>query len=322
MTSTDEASEGARDGRRAVDAIVADPALKQRLVDALLEELEQKERQHLWNDRIKPFLAGLSSAAVILLAFLIPSVQELWDRYETRSAIDVYAGIGRRLTDDGKYTAAEEPFDRALELAGSQRVDLFEAKMKARVGRIAENPTWRGEAPEELKESDFLYLLELDRASGKAKERAATLTGYGASLAGTERWQEAESRLREAIDLDPASSDAHVNLANVLADLRNPRDAEAEYRRAVELDAGNAIAHYDLGVQLAENGRHAEAETEFRAYTALVPEDAAGFVRLAEELRAQNELGDARVAYETARRLDPSNVDARAGLASLGARRD
>ena len=315
MSERDEAS---RQGHRAVDAILADPELKKRLVEALQADLESEERAHLWDDRVKPFMAGLSSAAVVVLAFLIPSVQELWDRWETRSAVERYAEIGRHLVEQSEYTAAEQAFDRALELAGNQRVDLFDAKMRARVGRIAENPAWRAEKPEELQESDFLYLLELDRGPGKAKERAATLAGYGAFLAGEGRWQEAERQLREAIQLDPESTDAHVNLGNVLADLDKGRDAESEYRRAVAIDPRNANAHYDLGVQLSENGRHAEAEAELRAYTSLAPEDAIGFVRLAEELHAQDKLAEARAAYETARRLDPSNRDARTGLASLG----
>ncbi len=316
MSQQDEAS---RQARRAVDEILSDPELKKRLVEALKSDLESQERAHLWNDRLKPFFAGLTSAAVIVLAFLIPSLQDLWDRWETRSAIHRYAEIGRHLIDEGEYTAAEEAFDRALELAGNQREDLFEEKMKARIARVEENAAWRGEVPEDLTESDFLYVLELQKGPGHARDRAVTLTSYGAFLAGKKRWQDAEHSLREALELDPASANAHVNLGNLLSDLSKGAAAEAEYRHAVELDPEDPNARYDLAVQLSETGRPAEAAEQFRIYTSLKPEDAIGFVRLAQQLHAEGKLAEARTAYERARALDPSNADLAKGLSALRA---
>jgi Tfp pilus assembly protein PilF len=81
-------------------------------------------------------------------------------------------------------------------------------------------------------------LLELwgRRFRRHARERAAALTSYGAFLASKKRWQDAEHRLREAVERDPSSATAHVNLGNLVADLQQGAAAEAEYRRAVELD--------------------------------------------------------------------------------------
>ena len=321
MTPRDDSDQAPRQAQRTVDEILADPALKKRLVEALQADLESAERAHLWDDRLKPFLAGLSSAVVVVLAFLIPSLQDLWDRYEAHRTIDRYAEIGRRLLAQGQFTAAEQTFDRALELAANGRPDLYDDKMRARVGRVDEDPEWRGSIPEDLTESDFLYLLEAQSVSGHPRERASTLTVFGAFLVSKGRFRDAEQRLRAAIELDPAAGGPHVNLGNLLADLGDAAAAEAEFRRALELDPEDSAAHYDLAVLLAEAGRSAEAAEQFLAYTRLAPDLAQGFVRLGEQLGAQGRRAEARAAFERALALDRSDREAKAGLAALGLRR-
>jgi tetratricopeptide (TPR) repeat protein len=267
--------------------------------------------------RLASFAAGAASASVILLAFLIPSLQDQWDRWELRHAVDAYAGVGRGLALEGHYTAAEQAFDRALELAGTHRLDLLEEKLQARVARVNEDPDWLGTVPDELTESDFLYLLELQKDDLDAR-RAATLSAYAMLLAGQHRGPDAERRFGEALAADPNFAPAHVGLGNLLADRGDTRQAEAHYRRAIVLSPDDENAHYDLGLLLAA-ARPADAVREFEVAARLAPRDVATHVRLGEALAALGQTAAARASLERALALEPDNAEARAALRSLPA---
>lgn len=256
-----------------VDSLLADPQARQRLSQALAADLKAAGKDSFWQ-RARFFLAGASSALVVLLAFLIPSLQDQWDRYQTRAAVDRYAAIGQQLMQDGQYQSAEQAFTRAVELAGFQRHDLLENQIRSRVMRVYENEEWRGPVAEDVTEADFAFLLQTETGQAAATRRAATLAAYGAFLAGKKRYRDAEARLQESIQLDTRNADAHVHLGNVYDDLKRPADAEREYRRAIALEPGETNAHYNLGLLLMEQQRNSEAETELRLALARNPGNA------------------------------------------------
>jgi tetratricopeptide (TPR) repeat protein len=65
-----------------------------------------------------------------------------------------------------------------------------------------------------------------------------------------------------SLQLNPSSSAAHVNLANLLLPY-SPRMALPHYRAAVELKPNSSIDHYDYAVCLQALGRRPEADREF-----------------------------------------------------------
>jgi len=288
-----------------VERILADAAARARLAGALAQDVEEDLRPTWWK-RVEPFVAGASSALVVVLAFLLPSVQEQWQWLATRDAVERYAEMGRHLTAQQHYASAEQAFGRALELGGNQRLDLLEAQIKARALRIYEDPTWRGRVDEEVTESDFLYLLEMEDAASRPKDRAVTLAAYGAYLAGAERWVESERTLREAIALNPVASQPHVLLGDLLVDLDRGGEAEAEYRQAISIAAGSGTARYDLALLLIDSGKLAAAEAELQAYTRSAPTDPDGHALLADVLTQLGRQDEARAASKAAHRLDPA----------------
>jgi hypothetical protein len=56
-----------------IERLLEDPALRTRLAEVIREQLA--ETPSLWR-RLSPLLASVSSALVILLAFLIPSLRD------------------------------------------------------------------------------------------------------------------------------------------------------------------------------------------------------------------------------------------------------
>ena len=131
-----------------------------------------------------------------------------------------------------RYEQAEQAFSKALELSENRRLDIEEERLKARVERVNTDPTWAADNPEGLEESDFLYLLAFQDPKSHAAERAATLTAYGAFLAGARRGRDAERALREATALAPREAGPHVHLGQYAPTASDPGAAEAAYRQA------------------------------------------------------------------------------------------
>ncbi len=283
-----------------IESALRDPVTRARLAVALAPDASLSGTRATRWQRHRSFLAGLASGAVVVLAFLLPSIQEQWNLYRSGKVIEEYARIGERLLEQRRYTAAEKTFEKAVEMSEGRRLDLVEAQMRAHVQRVNENPEWRGAVPDDISDGDFLYLLEMQADAGRIHDRAATLAAFGSWLASAGRISEAESRLQESLALYPRNLDAHVSLGNILDERGDKRSAEHEYRRAIELDANKPGAQYDLGVLLLEAGRAREAEASLRKYIVLKPDDADGYLRLADALEAQGRGAEAAKLRQSA----------------------
>jgi tetratricopeptide (TPR) repeat protein len=292
---SDASSDKAQPQVEDLENALRDPVKRARLAAALSQNVHgSREALSAWQ-RYRPFLAGLASGAVVVFAFLVPSIQEQWNLYRSGKVVDQYARIAQRLFDQQKYTPAEQAFQKAVEMSEGRRLDLVEAQMRAHVQRVNENPEWRGTVPEDISDGDFLYLLEIQAGMTRARERAQTLAAFGVWLASVGRLDDAKLRVEEALALDPRNADAHVNLGNILDGRGEEGAAEAEYRRAIEIDPRHPGAHYNLGLALLEAGHPVEAEASLRAYVALKPGEAQGRQRLAEALEAQGRSDEAAV---------------------------
>ena len=75
----------------------------------------------------------------------------------------------------------------------------------------------------------------------------------------------AESHYRAAIRLAPRDAIAPFNLGGLLEEMGRARDAVAAYHQALGADADFADAHYNLGLLLDSLGRRAEAMSHLRA---------------------------------------------------------
>lgn len=294
--------------KRLLDEVAANGEARRRLAALIAADLGREQRESRWQ-RIRPFLAGLSSALVVLLAFLVPSMQDQWDRYKTREAIDRYAQVGRGLMQNERYESAEQAYGRALELAGTQRLDLLEGQLRARVMRVYDTPEWRAQADDTITEADFIYLLALESAKDRPLERASTAGAYGVYLAGLKRWADAEANLKEAAQLDPKAAAPHIHLGNLYDDLDRTADAEAQYRRAIAINPREPNAHYNLGLLLSSSGRAPAAASEFAQSVELAPQDTTNRIALIEAMEAQGKPAEALAQAETAQKIAPENAE-------------
>jgi tetratricopeptide (TPR) repeat protein len=287
--------------------LLEDDAVREQLVGILAEEIEARREPSPWR-RVRPWLAGAASALVTALAFFLPSLQDQWDRFQSRQVIQRYVRLGRDFMREGRYRVAEETFAKAFELSESRRLDIEEQRLAARVARVNEDPTWGVSNPEGLEESDFLYLLHLQDGDdpGSRRERALTLNSYGVYLTSERRFAEADSAFRRSIQLDSTSASSWVRLGNVLSDRGRAGEGEAAYRRALRLDPGSVSGHYNLGLLLEQAGRVAEAEASLRRAVALNPGDADAVRVLAEILEQEGRGAEARAWRERLAQLPPA----------------
>jgi len=308
------------DGTRPVDPhdvaqlerLLAHPRVRRLLGEVAREEAgtDEEPPPTRWQ-RLSAFAAGASSVLVVLLAFLIPSVEEQWDRFQSRRVIQKHVALARSFVAEGRFKLAEESFARAFELSENKRLDIDEERLAAKVQAVNADPDWGSANPEGLEESDFLYLLKLQQGPGRAAERAATLDCYGTFLASARRFREAEGKLREAVRLAPLDDGPLVSLGSLLRDRGRLREAEEAYRRAIRLDGRDGRSRYDLGLVLEETGRPAEALASFEKAVACDPQDAAFLHALGDELERNGRPDEAREAFAKALALDPSDAEAR-----------
>jgi tetratricopeptide (TPR) repeat protein len=231
--------------------------------------MEEEKKKSDWIQKLYPFLVSLSTATVMLLAFFVPSVQDQWDRYQSRKVIEEYVHLGDHLFDQERYQMAEEAYTKAFELSESKRLDIEVKRLNARVNRVHDDPAFKGQLPEDLKEIDFRFLLHFQEDKGHEHSRAYTLNCYGMFLSNNGRQQEAADAFEEAIKLHPEEPITYVNKGNLFLQQNKRADAEKMYRHAIELDSLNVYAHYNLALLLSESGRQQEAEREMKKADAL-----------------------------------------------------
>jgi tetratricopeptide (TPR) repeat protein len=223
--------------------------------------------------RMTALASSVSGALVVLLAFLIPSMQDQWDRFQSRQVIERYVNLGKKFMKEKHYQIAENAFQKAFELSESRRLDIDELRLQAHIQLINQNPYWRNKPPADLKEIDFEYLLGLQTDKAHAKDRAVTLGVYGCYLVSLGRFQEARQAFDEAIKLNPNSGENYINYANLLDDQGDQVGAEKAYLKGLALDPKDAFGHFNFALLLEREKRNAESLTQLEIAYQLAPED-------------------------------------------------
>ncbi|HWR51454.1 MAG TPA: tetratricopeptide repeat protein [Bryobacteraceae bacterium] len=113
---------------------------------------------------------------------------------------------------------------------------------------------------------------------------------------------------QKALEYDPASAGALVNLGTVHFHLKAWRDAERCYKQALEIDAGYALAHFNLGNLYDETGRRDLASTHYHAAVQANPSYADAYYNLALLCQSHGDLMEAVRHWKTYLKLDGSST--------------
>ena len=120
------------------------------------------------------------------------------------------------------------------------------------------------------------------------------------------RVDEAERLLRNAVESNPQSADAHVALANVLARREQHGAATESLANAMRIDRNRRGLALNYAISCFRAGRYDEAEKSARFAVQAEPSSPA-YDALACALREQGKTADALAAAEEALRLAPDS---------------
>jgi tetratricopeptide (TPR) repeat protein len=138
------------------------------------------------------------------------------------------------------------------------------------------------------------------------------LQGMVANISG--RYEEAVTRLRAALALDPTLYLAHCCLGGSYGKLGRYQEEIAEWKQAIRLKPDYAEAHYNLGVAYEHLGRWQEAVEALKQAIRFNPDLALAHVGLGLAYEHLGRWQEAMAEYKEAIRLKPDYVDAHVGL--------
>jgi len=122
-----------------------------------------------------------------------------------------------------------------------------------------------------------------------------------------QRYAEAASEFRKAVEANRDSAAARVNLGAALTQLGDLSGAVEQFEEALRIEPGKVSAHYNLAVLLARQNKHDEASTHLRSALKVEPNDVSARFLLAQELNRQGRLDEALIEYSSVVQADPNN---------------
>jgi Flp pilus assembly protein TadD len=168
-------------------------------------------------------------------------------------------------------------------------------------------------AEKALKEGNFSHAADLfEEYVSLVPRRADALNALGVALFNLRRYQDAEQRYREALDINPEYANALMNLAAVLQ--ANPEAAEPLVRRVLKVNPKYPEARATLGVMLLTSGREHEAKVAFRKALKLSPRDPIALYGLAQIARVEGRFDDEQSLLERTLEISPKMPTAWAAL--------
>ena len=210
----------------------------------------------------------------------------------------VHSNLGTTLNELERYDEAETHLRRAIEL---------DPEKKYRYHYLGDALYGQGR----YEDAVDAYLIAVEHSNN-----APALSNLGAAFNRLERYDEAETHLRRAIELDSRTMQVHRRLGNALYKQGRYPEAVDAYLIAVEQRPGDAAAYSNLGAALNKLKRYGEAETHLRRAIELDSTTMHGHRHLGNALYEQGRYAEAVDAYRLAVEQHPDDPTA---LSNLGA---
>lgn len=119
--------------------------------------------------------------------------------------------------------------------------------------------------------------------------------------------EEIQTAYKKALELDPHSAGALVNLGTLAFNSRNWKDAERYYMQALKADPDYALAHFDLANLYDERGNRAQALEHYQAALRASPSYADAHYNIALLYQSSNQPMKAVRHWSAYLKLDPSS---------------
>ena len=205
----------------------------------------------------------------------------------------VHDALGAISLRQGHEAEARHEFERGLDLdpqCASCKVHLATILLKA--GEAARGNELLRQAVEDDPESEDAH------------------RNYGMALASAGFMEEARAQLMKAVSLNPNSFESLSDLGMVQGKMHDPGVLDT-LQRAVELQPKSAEAHLNMGIALGDRNRPADALAQFEEAVRLAPQDPRAHFNKGRGLLDLDRYQEARRELEEACRLDPTLPRAR-----------
>ncbi len=216
-----------------------------------------------------------------------------------------FAGYGMALGKQFKLDAAEEQFNKALELDPTNAV-AHAGKALVLMNRLASsNMTIRQQRDSILKqaENECRMALQKDPYSPEAHYQLAQ------SLREQGRFDESEKEYNEAIKSDPKYSEAYSGLGMLKLSQSSLGEAEAAFKSAIQYNSGNSTAHYGLGKTYLKMGSVDAAIKELNTALYQNPNSFPAHQAMGEAYQAQGNNNAAIAEYKKSALIKPENPE-------------
>ncbi len=138
----------------------------------------------------------------------------------------------------------------------------------------------------------------------------------------SERYEEARDEFQKAVEADPKSARALVNLGTALARTGDIEGAAQRYKDALRADSDSMTAHFNLASLYASQGAYAAAQPYVLTVIDALPQDGEAQLLLARTYAALGNDEAALAPFEQAALINPSSavavVEGAAALVRLG----
>jgi tetratricopeptide (TPR) repeat protein len=184
------------------------------------------------------------------------------DKWLTRSLemepgdAGAWEALGEVRTNEQQFEAAIQAYQHSLLLV--PRVVTAETSMG-----------WCAELLSRLEDATTAYKTAIGWEASKPEDPAPYL-GLGRVLLKQNRPAEALPYLRQAVQMEPASAEAHEELGKACSALNDLAAAQQEIEKAIELAPKVARLHFMLGHLYRKAGQMEKAKAELDTYAALV----------------------------------------------------
>jgi tetratricopeptide (TPR) repeat protein len=129
-------------------------------------------------------------------------------------------------------------------------------------------------------------------------------------------FEDAQSRARQALEVEPSNTDALILLANAKAGLKDLDGALTQYQEAAALDPSDKV-YSGMGTIQMARGEKADAEASFRKAVEVAPKSLPARLGLANFLWATQRLDEAEKELKAALEIDPKHVLANRALGTF-----
>ncbi len=210
---------------------------------------------------------------------------------QIRRVLDALRGIDHPLTElklyaDGKNIRVELD-GKAMDASGQLLLNFEESELRRLVEFPAKNRVNEERDRRMTAERWFQRGLDLEQSGAPHEE---VVDAY-----------------QKAIDLDPKSAGALVNLGTIYFNARKWSEAERHYQQALEVDPDYALAHFDLANLYDERGNRAQAQHHYEAALQASPNYADAHYNLALLYQGSNQPMKAVQHWRAYLKLDPSS---------------